>query len=97
MEVTIGGQPCANLTITDLAGLGEFTCKAPAGPGSGIVQLRVTIDTSGSATTPFLFNAPNVTSVLGAPCDAALPCPLQVRGVGTTPPQLCSTRYFAVR
>jgi hypothetical protein len=78
MEVTIGTQACTSITITDVAGLGEFTCSAPPGPGTGIVQLRVDID-SGSATTRFLYDAPSVTGLRGAPCDAAAPCPLVVR------------------
>ena len=44
MDVTIGTQACTNVTITDVGGLGEFTCRAPPGPGNGIVQLRVDID-----------------------------------------------------
>lgn len=85
MAVTIGGQPCANVTVTDVVGLGEFTCRAPPGPGAGVVQLRVSIDSSGSATTRFLYDPPDVTSVVGAPCDATLPCPLQVRGWAWAP------------
>ena len=80
MEVTIGTQACTNITITDVAGLGEFTCSAPPGPGTGIVHLRVAVEASGSATTRLLYDAPHVEGILGAPCDAATPCPLQVCG-----------------
>ena len=83
MVVEIGTQACTSITITDVDGLGEFTCSAPPGPGTGIVQLRVDID-SGSATTQFLYDAPNVTGLVGVPCDAATPCPLVVRGLGST-------------
>lgn len=78
MGVTIGTRACTNITITDVVGLGEFVCSAPPGPGNGVLQLRVSVEASGSATSRFSYDAPNVTRVLGTPCDAALPCPLQV-------------------
>jgi hypothetical protein len=78
MGVTIGAHPCTSVTITDVVGLGEFVCNAPPGPGVGVVQLRVSIDVSGSATTLLMYDPPNITRVLGTPCNAALPCQLQV-------------------
>jgi hypothetical protein len=78
MMVTIGAQPCGNTTVTDVAGLTELTCNAPPGPGFGAVQLRVSIEGSGSGTSRFLYDKPTVQQVLGTPCDAAEACPLQV-------------------
>jgi hypothetical protein len=79
MEVTIGTQPCAGVVITDNATLGELMCVAPAGPGFGAVQLRVTVEGSGTGSIRFAYDAPSVTQVLGSPCDAAAVCPIQVR------------------
>ncbi len=79
MEVTIGAQPCAAVVITDNATLGEFACVAPPGPGFGTVQLRVTVEGSGTGAIRFAYDAPVVTRVLGSPCDAAAFCSIQVR------------------
>ena len=79
MEVTIGAQPCTSVVITDNTTLGELTCVAPPGPGFGAVQLRVTVDGSGTGSIRFAYDAPVVTRVLGSPCDAAAVCSIQVR------------------
>jgi hypothetical protein len=79
MEVTIGAQPCAGVVITDNATLGELSCVAPPGPGFGAVQLRVTVEGSGTGAIRFAYDAPVVTRVLGSPCDAAAVCSIQVR------------------
>ncbi len=81
MAVTIGAQPCGNVTVTDATNLTELACVAPPGPGFGAVQLRVSIDGSGSGTARFQYDRPTVEVVVGTPCDAALACPLQVRTV----------------
>ncbi len=80
MEVLIGTQKCTNIVMTNNATLGEFTCVAPAGPGFGAVQLRVTVPGSGTGAIRFLYDAPSVTRVVGSPCDASTACPVQVRG-----------------
>jgi hypothetical protein len=79
MAVTIGTRPCGDVVVTDSANYSQLMCVAPAGPGIGITQLRVSIDGSGSASTRFLYDPPRVTAVLGSPCDTAAQCPLEVR------------------
>jgi hypothetical protein len=77
MTVAIGGQPCADVVVDD--SLTSLQCIAPPGPGIGDVQLRVTVDGSGTASHPFEYNSPVVGLVVGTPCDADAPCPIQVR------------------
>ncbi len=79
MDVTIGTQPCASIVVTDNVTLGELTCVAPPGPGFGAVQLRVTVEGSGTGSIRFSYDAPAVTRVLGSPCDASAVCSIQVR------------------
>ncbi len=79
MAVTIGNQPCINVVVTDNVTLGELSCVAPPGPGIGAAQLRVTVAGVGSGSFRFLYTGPEVTQVVGSPCDAAIACPVQVR------------------
>lgn len=78
MTVTIGGLPCANVTVIDNATLTSFQCLAPPGPGFGDVQLQVAIFGSGGGSMQFLYDPPKVTRVVGTPCDAEALCPIQV-------------------
>jgi hypothetical protein len=58
MSITIGGLPCTNLTVNDTTNLGLVFCLAPAGPGRGVVQLVVTVEGSGTASTAFAYATP---------------------------------------
>ena len=80
MTVTIGGQPCSGVTVTDALALTQFVCTAPTGPGVGDVRLQVTVADSGNASTPFLYSAPAVTGVSPSPCNAEATCPLVLTG-----------------
>jgi len=78
MTVTIGDQPCGNITIRDPVTLTAFQCVAPPGPGIGDVQLRVTVAGSGTGSFLFQYSPPVVQWVSGTPCDAEVSCPVQV-------------------
>jgi hypothetical protein len=88
MNVTIGGQPCADVTLVDTTTLDAFTCEAPPGPGFGAVQLRVAVPPAGTASFAFLYTAPSVTSVEPSPCLADALCQVTIRGhnLGSTSP-----------
>lgn len=80
MTVAIGNLSCGDVTVTQPVTLSEFTCLAPAGPGLGNVSLHVTVNGSGTAHSPFLYDPPQVLGVQGSPCDAEAVCLLRVTG-----------------
>jgi hypothetical protein len=78
LRVSIGSQPCAQVNVTDLATLGKLVCVAPPGPGFGDMQLLVEMDGSGSGGFAFAYSPPRIHHIVGSPCDADIPCNMQV-------------------
>ncbi len=79
MNVTIGGQLCPIVEVTD-EGLTTLRCTAPSGPGVGDVALSVTVAGSGTGSFGFQYDAPSVSWVLGSPCDAETACAVDTVG-----------------
>jgi hypothetical protein len=80
MNVTIGNKPCDAVTVIAPDTLTSFTCYAPSEPGVEDVQLRVRVDSGGSATTRFLYEPPHIAFVSPNPCQSNASCSVTITG-----------------